>query len=57
MDDVIKMVQGGPKQQHQVFDGNFWALKWLFPYLPDKIKESVSINNILAKEGDWNSAK
>ena len=29
-------------RQHQVFDGTFRALNWLFLYLPGELKESVS---------------
>ena len=57
MDGIISAVQGGPERQHQVFDGMFCSLKWLFLSLPIESKESVSIKELLAGEGDWTYVK
>ena len=57
INDVISVVQGGPDCQHRVFYGTFRALKWLFPSLLGELKDSVSVKNILAGEGDWTCAK
>ena len=57
MYDMITVVQGGPEQQRQVFDGTVRSLKWLFSYLPGKTKDSVSVNKLKAGEGDWNHVK
>ena len=45
MDDVISVVQGGTKRQHQVFDGTVFSLKWILLLLPGESKESVSLKN------------
>ena len=50
--EVITVVQGGPKQQHQVFDGTVQTLKWSFLSLPYKTKYLGSIKNILTGEGE-----
>ena len=57
MDDVTYAVQGGPKQQHLVFDCTVHALKWLSPSVPGESKDSVSVKKLLAGEGDWICAK
>ena len=51
------MVQGGPDYQHQVFDGIFRALKWLFPSLPGELKDLASVKKLVAGEGDWTCVK
>ena len=50
---MITEVQGGTERQFQFFDGTVRALKWLFPSLTMESKESVSVNNLKAGEGDW----
>ena len=57
MDGVISAVQGGPKQQHQVFDGTVCALKYLLLSLLGDSKYSVSVKKLLAVEGDWTCVK
>ena len=57
MDDLISAVQGVPDCQHQFFDGTVRALKWLFLSLPGELKDSVSVKNLVAGEGDYTSVK
>ena len=57
MGDVISVLQGGPYRQHRVFDGTVRALKWLFPSLPGELKDSVSVKNLVAGEGDCTCVK
>ena len=57
MDDVISVVQGGPDRQHRVFDDTVCAIKWLFPSLPGELKDSVSVQKLVAGEGDWTCVK
>ena len=57
MDDVISVVQGAQDRQHRVFDGTVRALKWLFPFLPGELKDSVSVKKLVAGEGDWTCVK
>ena len=48
MDDIISAVQGGPYRQHRVFEGTVCALKWIFPSLPEELKDSVNVKNLVA---------
>ena len=57
MDDMITLLQGGPEQQHQVFNGNVWSLKWIFLSLPRKTKDSVSVKKIQSGEGNCTCVK
>ena len=57
MDDVIVAVKGGEERKHRVFDSTVCALKWLFPSLPGKAKDLVSVKKLLAREGDSECVK
>ena len=57
MDDLISAVQGVPDCQHRFFDGIVRALKWLFLSLPVELKDSVSVKNLVAGEGDYTCVK
>ena len=59
MDYVITAVQGGGGQTNNanIFNGAVWALKWIFPTLPGETKDSVSVNNLMAGEGNWTRKK
>ena len=57
MDGVITAVQRGPDRKREFFDGTVRALKWPFPSLPGKTKDSVSVNKLMAGEGDWTCKK
>ena len=49
--------RGGTERQHQLFDSTVCALKWPPPLLPGEANDSESVNNILAREGDWECVK
>ena len=57
MDDVITSFQVRADPQREVFGYTVQALKWLFPPLPGKTKDSVSVKNLMAGEGDWTCVK
>ena len=55
--DVISVVQGGAKRQHQLFDSAVRALKWILPSLQGEAKDLVSVKKLLAREGGWSCVK
>ena len=50
MDDIITAVQGGTKQQCQVFGDTVRAFKWIFPYLLNEAKDLATTKKLLAGE-------
>ena len=57
MDDMITVVPCGPEQKFKVFNGSFWALKWLFLSLPVKTQGSVSVKKLQVGGVDWTCVK
>ena len=53
MYDVTTEVQGWSELQCLVFYGTARDLKWIFPSLPGKTKELVSVKKLRVGEGNW----
>ena len=53
MDDLNCLAQGNITQQRRVTEMVLQGIKGIFPSLPDKIKDSVSIKKSQQGDGDW----
>ena len=53
MDGIIKLVKGGMELHHQVFSSTVQELKWIFTFLKDRSKDSVSVKKLHGGERDW----
>ena len=57
MDELLCAAKGDPAQQQRVSELTICALKYIFPSLPDEVKDSVILKKALAGYGDWARVK
>ena len=57
MNDLKCLAQGSPDQQRQVTEMVLQGIKDIFPYLPSKLKDSVSLKKALQGDGNWEVKK
>ena len=57
MDDLMSATQGNRPQQERVTELTLWALKEIFPSLPAKVKDSVSLKKAMQGDRDWAQTK
>ena len=53
IDDLNCLAQGSPAQQQRVNEMVLQGINDIFPSLPDKIKDSISIKKDRQGDGDW----
>ena len=53
MDDLMAATQGDRAQQRRVTELTLRALKEIFPSLPAKLKDSISLKKAMQGDGDW----
>ena len=57
MDDLNCATQGDMGQQQWASELTIRALKEIFLYLPEEVKDSVSLRKALQGDGDWYQVK
>ena len=53
VDGLNCLAQVSPAQQRRVTEIVLQGINDIFPYIPDKLKDSVSINKALQGDGYW----
>ena len=51
MDDLVCAPQGDPTEQQRVSERISRSLKEISPFLPGEVKDSISLNKALDREG------